>query len=241
MFKPILRTLPLAVSLALGIGSGVATAAQKSSTADTGPDHSTMAGVSAAQPGSPADTTHASGANAKADAKLSHGDKDFIEDAAKGGMFEVQSGQLAAQKGADQSVKDFGNKLVQDHGKANDELKQIAEAKGVKMPEKNDWSNRHEISKLEKLSGPAFDREFAKHEVKDHEKDIKNFEKAAQKLNDPDLKAWAEKQLPALKEHLALAQKLSGSGEKSAMSSSKEPNTRAAGNTGSGKTTGSKY
>ena len=235
MFKPVLRTLPLAVSLAFGFGSSWA--------ADTGPNHSTMAGVSAAQPGSPADTTHASGTNAaKTDAKLSRGDKDFIEDAAKGGMFEVQSGQLAAQKGADQSVKDFGNKLAQDHGKANDELKQIADSKGVKMPDKNDWSNRHEISKLQKLSGPAFDREFAKHEVKDHEKDVKNFEKAAQKLSDPDLKAWAEKQLPTLKEHLALAQKLSGSGEKSAMNtSSHATDTRAAGNTGSGKTTGSKY
>jgi putative membrane protein len=240
MFKPILRTLPLAAALACG-ASWAATPASGNS-ANTGPNHSTLAAVSAAQPGSPADTTHAAGANAKADAKLSRGDKDFIEDAAKGGMFEVQSGQLAAQKGADQSVKDFGNKLVQDHGKANDELKQIAEAKGVKMPDKNDWSNRHEISKLQKLSGPAFDREFAKNEVKDHEKDIKSFEKAASKLKDPDLKSWAEKQLPALKEHLALAEKLSGADEKSAMnSSSHTPNTRAAGNTGSSKTTGSKY
>jgi putative membrane protein len=239
MFKPILRTLPLAAALACG-ASWAATPASGNS-ANTGPNHSTLAGVSAAQPGSPADTTHAAGANAKADAKLSHGDKEFIEDAAKGGMFEVQSGQLAAQKGSDQSVKDFGNKLAQDHGKANDELKQIAEAKGVKIPEKDSWGDRHEMSKLQKLSGPAFDREFAQHAVKDHEKDIKKFEKAATDLKDPDLKAWAEKQLPALKEHLALAQKLSGADDKSAMNTSKAPNTRAAGNTGSSKTTGSKY
>jgi putative membrane protein len=239
MFKPILRTLPVAVALACG--SGWAATSTSTGSSDTGPKHSTLAGVSAAQPGSPADTTHASGANAKAEAKLSHKDKEFIEDAAKGGMFEVQSGKLAAEKGSDQSVKDFGNKLVQDHGKANDELKQIAEAKGVKMPDKDGWMDRHEVSKLQKLSGPAFDREFAKNEVKDHETDIKKFEKAANDLKDPDLKAWAQKQIPALKEHLALAQKLSGA-EQSAKSTSSEPNTRAAGNTGtSNKKSGSKY
>jgi putative membrane protein len=225
MFKPILRTLPLAAALACGSGFAA--------TANTGPNHSTLAGVSAAQPGSPADTTHAAGANAGAAQKLSHSDKEFIEDAAKGGMFEVQSGQLAAQKGSDQAVKDFGNKLAQDHGKANDELKQIAEAKGVKMPDKDKWMERHEMSKLQKLSGPAFDREFAQHEVKDHEKDIKAFEKAASKLDDPDLKAFAQKQLPTLREHLALAQKLSGASQQNAMSSPNAPNTRAAGNKGS--------
>jgi putative membrane protein len=239
MFKPILRTLPVAVALACG--SGWAATSTSTANTNTGPNHSTLAGVSAAQPGSPADTTHALGANAKADAKLSHGDKEFIEDAAKGGMFEVQSGQLAAQKGSDQSVKDFGNKLAQDHGKANDELKQIAEAKGVKIPDKDSWGERHEMSKLQKLSGPAFDREFAQHAVKDHEKDIKDFEKASTKLQDPDLKAWAQKQLPTLKEHLALAQKLAGA-DQNAKASSNEPNTRAAGNTGSiSKKSSSKY
>ena len=93
--------------------------------------------------------------------------------------------------------------------------------------------DRLEAKKLAKLSGADFDREFAQHEVKDHEKDIKKFEKETAKLKDADLKAWAEKQLPVLREHLAMAQKLSAAGEKSASNAPAAPNTRAAGNKGS--------
>jgi putative membrane protein len=101
------------------------------------------------------------------------------------------------------------------------------------MPDKEKWGERREMSKLQKMSGAGFDREFAQHEIKDHEKDIKDFEKASSKLNDPDLKAWAQKQLPVLREHLAMAQKLPGAGEENAKASTTAPNTRAAGNTGS--------
>ena len=206
MHRPILRTLTAALALAFG------------------------SGWVAAQTAAPSSTTQSS-SKAGASQKLSHGDKEFIEDAAKGGMFEVQSGQLAQQKASDAAVKEFANRLVQDHTKANDELKQIAEAKGVKMPEKEKWGERREMNKLDKLSGASFDREFAQRAVKDHEKDIKDFEKAASKVKDPDLKAWAEKQLPVLREHLAMAQKLPEAG--SQRTASNAPNTRAAGNTGS--------
>jgi putative membrane protein len=141
-------------------------------------------------------------------------------------MFEVQSAQLAQQKATDPAVKDFAKKLADDHGKANDELKQLAQSKDVALPDKEKWMDRHEISKLQKASGADFDREFAQHSVKEHEKDIKKFEKAAAKLNDPDVKAWAQKQLPVLREHLAMAQKLPEAG-------SNAPNTKAAGNKGS--------
>jgi putative membrane protein len=232
MRRPILHTLPLMIALAFGSGWAAAQTTN-GGTSNTGPSHSTMAGIGAAQPGSPSDTTHASSANQKSgDQKLSHGDKKFIEDAAKGGMFEVQSGQLAAQKASDAQVKEFANKLVQDHTKANDELKQIAEARGVQMPDKEKWMDRHEINKLQKLSGDKFDHEFAQHEVKDHEKDIKKFAKATSNLKDPDLKAWADKQLPVLRQHLAMAQKLQQAGNQQSASSN-PPNTRAAGNKGS--------
>lgn len=206
MHRPILRTLPLAIALAFG------------------------SGWVAAQTTAPGGTAQGT-SKSTASQKLSYADREFIEDAAKGGMFEVQSGQLAQQKATDPAVKEFANRLVQDHGKANDELKQIAQAKDVKMPEKEKWGERREIGKLDKLSGAAFDREFAQRSVKDHEKDIKDFEKAASKVKDPDLKAWAEKQLPVLREHLAMAQKLPGAGGQ--QSASNAPNTRAAGNTGS--------
>jgi putative membrane protein len=151
--------------------------------------------------------------------KLDHADKEFIEDAAKGGMAEVETGKLVAQKASDPSVKEFGNRMVQDHGKANDELTQLAQSKGVKMPDKEKWGDRHEMSKLQKLSGADFDREYAQHAVKDHEKDVKKFQKAAQSAKDPDVKAFAAKTLPVLQEHLAMAQKLAGAGNNKRSSS----------------------
>jgi putative membrane protein len=211
MQRPILRTLPIAIALAFGSGW---VAAQTTGTTK------------------PSSTTQAMNKSAASE-KLSHADREFIEDAAKGGMFEVQSGQLAQKKASDPAVKEFANKLVQDHTKANDELKQIAQAKGVNLPDKEKWGERREMSKLDKLSGAAFDREFAMRSVKDHEKDIKDFEKAASKVKDPELKSWAEKQLPVLREHLAMAQKLPEAG--SQQSASNAPNTRAAGNKGSSK------
>jgi putative membrane protein len=175
-------------------------------------------------------STTQSTSKSSAHEKLSHGDRKFIEDAAKGGMFEVQSGQLAQQKASDPAVKEFANRLVQDHTKANDELKQIAQAKGVQMPDKEKWGERREIGKLDKLSGAAFDHEFAMRSVSDHQKDIQEFEKAASKVKDPDVKAWAEKQLPVLREHLAMAQKLPEAGNQ--QSAANAPNTKAAGNRG---------
>jgi putative membrane protein len=216
MRQPILRTLPIAIALAFGSSWAVAQTSGATSAGNTAQG----AGKSSAQPDK---------------GKLSHGDREFIEDAAKGGMFEVQSGQIAAQKATDPQVKEFANKLVQDHTKANNELKQIAEAKGVQIPDKDKWTDKHEINKLEKLSGDKFDREFAEHSVKDHEKDIKKFEKAANSVKDPELKAWAEKTLPTLREHLAMAQKLPEAGKQKNASnaSSSAPNTRAAGAAGS--------
>jgi len=202
MKKPILRTLPVVLALAFGSGW---VSAQTAGTSAQG------------------SSTQPSKSSASDKQKLSHADKEFIEDAAKGGMFEVQSGQLAEQKASDAAVKSFAQRIVQDHTKANDELQQIAQSKGVTMPDKDKWSDRREMSKLQKLAGADFDREYAKHSVKDHEKDIKDFEKAASKLKDADLKAWAEKQLPVLREHLAMAQKLpEAGGNKSAASSGRE-------------------
>jgi putative membrane protein len=189
MNQPTLRTVPLVIALAFGSGWAAA--------------------QTASAPASNSATQQQAG---KGD-KLSHADKSFIEDAAKGGMFEVQSGKVAEQKASDPQVKEFAQRLVQDHSKANDELMQIAQAKGVKMPDKDKWADKHELNKLNKMSGADFDREFAQHSVKDHQKDIQKFEKASAKLKDPEVKAWAEKQLPVLREHLAMAQKLQGSGQ----------------------------
>jgi putative membrane protein len=185
--SPALRALPLAVALSLGCG---------------------WAAAQSPAPTTPAQASQNKSDDLKGGQKLSHGDRKFIEDAAKGGMFEVQSAQVAQSKATDPAVKDFAGTLLQDHQKANDELKQIAQSKGVQLPQKLDWGQGHELKKLKGEKGKDFDREFAQHSVKDHEKDVKKFEKAAKDLKDPDVKAWAEKTLPVLRKHLEMAQNL---------------------------------
>lgn len=132
-------------------------------------------------------------------------DRTFAEKAAMGGVAEVQSGKLAEQKGVNAQVKQFGARMAQDHAKAGDELKQIASGKGLKLPDEPDPQSKQEMAKLEKLSGAAFDRAYMSHMVADHKKDIAAFEKEAASGKDPEIKAYAAKTLPTLREHLQIA------------------------------------
>ena len=219
--SPALRALPLAVALSLGCGWAAAQSPASGSSAGS---------TAGSAPSTAAQSAKGSGSDDAKGGKLSHGDRSFIEDAAKGGMMEVQAGQVAQSKATDPAVKDFASTLVQDHTKANDELKQIAESKGVQLPTKLDWTQGHELKKLKGEKSKDFDREFAQHEVKDHQKDVKKFEKASRDLKDPDLKAWAEKTLPDLKKHLQMAQQLpQAKGKASASAGSQSPSKKTSG------------
>jgi putative membrane protein len=121
-------------------------------------------------------------------------------------MAEVEMGKLAQEKAGNDQVKQFGSRMVQDHSKANDELKQVAGAKGVGLPAGPDAKAQAEMKKMQGLSGPAFDKHYMDHMVADHKQDIAAFEKEAKSGKDPEVKAFAEKSLPTLKEHLQLAQ-----------------------------------
>jgi putative membrane protein len=137
---------------------------------------------------------------------LSHGERKFIEEAAKGGMAEVEHGQSSLEHASNPQVKQFAAKMVQDHSKANEELRSLAQAKGVTVPSGPKSTEKHEMSKLAKLQGDAFDREYMDHMVKDHEKDVKEFQKEADKAKDADVKNFAANTLPTLQEHLRMAQ-----------------------------------
>jgi putative membrane protein len=143
-------------------------------------------------------------------------DKKFVKDAAIGGMTEVELGKLAAEKGSSEQVKQFGQKLVDDHTKANDELKQIASTESVDVPNAPDSKHQSRIDKLSKLSGPNFDKAFLKDQVKDHEQDITEFQTEAQGGTDPNVKQFASKTLPVLQEHLTMAKDLSKTSKESA-------------------------
>ena len=133
-------------------------------------------------------------------------DAAFVQKAAAGGMAEVEMGKLAQDKATVDQVKQFGARMVQDHGKANDELKQVAGTKGVQLPAGPDAKAQTEMKKMQSMSGAPFDKHYIDHMVADHKKDIAAFEAEAKSGKDPEVKAFAQKTLPTLKEHLQLAQ-----------------------------------
>jgi putative membrane protein len=134
-------------------------------------------------------------------------DAAFIAKAASGGMTEVELGKLAAERGASQEVKDFGNQMVKDHSKANDELKEVAGKMNVMVPEKVGSKHQAMIAKMSALSGADFDKAYVNEMVKAHKEDIALFERADQEVENADLKKFIENTLPVMKEHLEMIEK----------------------------------
>ncbi len=135
-------------------------------------------------------------------------DQDFVTKAGQGGIAEVELGQLAADQGETTGVKQFGQRMVDDHGKANMELKSIAAKSGAMVPAESSTEQKALENTLKQKSGAGFDKAYADAMVKDHKEDIALFEKEAKSGKDADLKAFAAKTLPTLKSHLAMAEKL---------------------------------
>ncbi len=133
-------------------------------------------------------------------------DTNFIQKAAQGGQAEVELGRLAAERASSPAVKQFGQKMVDDHGRANDELKSIAENKGVTLPTTLDAKDQRTKDELSKLSGAEFDRAYMEDMVKDHKADISEFRRESERGTDPEVKAFAAKTLPVLEQHLKLAE-----------------------------------
>jgi putative membrane protein len=132
-------------------------------------------------------------------------DHAFVTEAAKGGMAEVELGKLAADKASSDQVKQFGQRMVTDHGKANDELKSLAQQKNITLPTEINAKDKATHDRLSKLSGAAFDRAYMQHMLADHRTDVNEFKKESTSGKDPDVKAWAGKTLPTLEEHLKQA------------------------------------
>jgi len=132
-------------------------------------------------------------------------DLEFARKAAEGGLMEVQFGELAQEQAKDEQVVQFGERMVQDHGQANEKLKAIAEQKGIQLPQELPEDAQQKYEELQQLSDAEFDKAYMDEMVKDHEEDVEAFEQQAQSGEDPDLRAFAEETLPTLREHLELA------------------------------------
>lgn len=146
--------------------------------------------------------SNANTTNSNMNKSVSSVDKDFMTEAAQGGMEEVKLGELAAAKAQSPEVKAFGQRMVVDHGKANTELKTLAANKSVTLPTDLDSDQKEDSDELSKLTGAAFDKEYVKMMVEDHEKDVADFQKQSTGATDADVKSFAAKTLPTLQSHL---------------------------------------
>ncbi len=138
--------------------------------------------------------------------KHSTSDETFVKKAAEGGMAEIELGKLAADKATSNEVKQFGQKMVEDHSKANDQLKSLAQTKNITLPADLNAKDKALKDRLSKLSGPAFDRAYMHAMVTDHTNDVNEFRTEAKAGADSDVKSWASNTLPTLETHLKMAQ-----------------------------------
>jgi putative membrane protein len=132
-------------------------------------------------------------------------DAEFAVKAADGGMLEVKLGELAQTKGMSKQVKDLGKMMVEDHSKANEELKAFAQAKDISLPTTMSDDCQKIYDKIASKDGKDFDEAFTDHMVKDHKKDVDAFKKEAEKGHDPDIRQWASGKIPTLEHHLDMA------------------------------------
>jgi putative membrane protein len=140
---------------------------------------------------------------------LTADERAFVVSTAQGGIAEVSLGQMASTKAANAEVTAFASRMVTDHSKANAELTQFANTKGIAVPSETDDDHKKKADDLSKLSGTAFDKAYIAAMVEDHQKTVSAFERLSQSGGDPDLKTWVTNTLPALRDHLTMAQDLS--------------------------------
>jgi putative membrane protein len=132
-------------------------------------------------------------------------DQEFVVEAASGGLMEVQLGQIAQTNAASPKVKEFGQQMVTDHSKANDELKALAASKNITIPTTPGEDHQKHINDLKDKKGADFDKAYMSMMVDDHEEDVKKFDNEANKGNDAEIKSFAARTVPILRHHLEMA------------------------------------
>jgi putative membrane protein len=135
-------------------------------------------------------------------------DKQFLEEAARGGLLEVRLGELAAKQGANEDVKKFGQMMVADHTKMNDTLRQLSQKHNVTLPKDLDEKGQKEVARLSKLTGAEFDREYMTLMVNDHTNDVKTFQQQAKQAKNEEVRTFAETSIKTLEHHLQQARSI---------------------------------
>lgn len=146
-------------------------------------------------------------AQAQVNPTLSTTDTTFLNEAAQGGVAEVQFGQLAASKGGP-AVRRFGQQMVSEHTPVNQQLTQLAQRKRLSPPTTMDAAHQQTYDQLQGLRGSAFDRQYMQGQLDDHQTMLALFQQEAQNGTDPDVKAFAAQTVPSLQQHLAELQRM---------------------------------
>ena len=152
-----------------------------------------------------ATTTGSSGGSVST---MSPADKEFVIQAAYSNLAEVSLSELAASRSESATLKAFAQRMIEDHGLTNEELKKIAAVKGLALPTGLDHDRQQMLDKLRDQPAARFDRAYAAQMVTDHEKSVASFQAAETSLQDPDVRGWAVKTLATLREHLQHAKNL---------------------------------
>jgi putative membrane protein len=153
-------------------------------------------------------STTSTGSTGGSRSSLTTPDKEFFIAAAKANLAEVNLGQMARDKATSAEVKTFAERMITDHGQANEELKQLALTKGVALPAVVEKDQVNSSEALSKKVGLDFDKSYMEQMIRDHEGAVAKFQAASQNGSDPDLKAWATKTLPTLQNHLTMAKQV---------------------------------
>lgn len=137
--------------------------------------------------------------------KLSPADMKFAREAAMGGMEEAELGKIAVKNGANDQVKQFGQRMIDDHSKAGEDLKAVAAKKSLTLPTELDAKHKAAVNRFAAMTGAEFDRAYMKDMVKDHESDVAEFRKESTGGSDKEIQGFASRTLPTLEDHLRMA------------------------------------
>jgi putative membrane protein len=209
----------LAVSAACALALSATSAwpqATGQSGATVGPAARTAPGPATSQPG----------ATSRNPSALAAEELEMIEDLAHANLGEIEMGRTALEKTRNERVRQFAQTMVDDHTSAMNELRQLAQRKGVQLPDDTDFQHKAIGVALRVLTGDTFDQRFVRHVgVNDHRRTVDLLERMQRTSRDPDLKALAEKQLPIVQRHLTMARQMS-TADASAMGARGEPSKK---------------
>lgn len=140
------------------------------------------------------------------ESQLSNEDKDFLKEAYQTNLNEIELARLATQQASSSDVKEYAQRMIDEHSRSNEQIQQIASSKGVDL---QSGAQSKDYSQFSNLSGPQFDQKYIENQQQSHQEAISMFRNAADKGSDPDVKSFASSQLSTLEQHQSMASDLS--------------------------------